>query len=136
MMMYYVDNEILKMSLKTYQSKLSELRQKAELSQAQLAVFIGVTTNTIQNWEKEGGLNQFIKYLKLCEVLECDPKDLIDIEEFENKNNKEFTFEDLKRIRETWGTSVKSKTSEKPKISLNKKSEINSKIIKNPRSKT
>jgi transcriptional regulator with XRE-family HTH domain len=104
------------MNLPTYQSKLAMLRQQAQLSQAQLAVFVGVTTNTVQNWEKPDGLNQFVKFLKLCEILECDPKDLIDINESQNNNEREFTFEDLKKIRESWGTSVKSKTSKNSKL--------------------
>ncbi|MEM8719974.1 MAG: hypothetical protein AAGE84_11780 [Cyanobacteria bacterium P01_G01_bin.39] len=39
-------------------------------------MFVGVTTNTTQNWKKEDGLNQLEKYLKLCEVLGCTPEGL------------------------------------------------------------
>lgn len=115
----YAHNRTLKMNLptSTYQSKLATLRQEAKLSQAQLAVFVGVTTNTVQNWEKPDGLNQFVKFLKLCEVLGCDPHDLISVNESQDNKEREFTFEDLKKIRESWGTGVKSKTN---KTSLNK----------------
>jgi transcriptional regulator with XRE-family HTH domain len=108
------------MNLSTYQSKLATLRQEAKLSQAQLAVFVGVTTNTVQNWEKPDGLNQFVKFLKLCEILGCDPHDLINVNESQDNQEREFTFEDLKKIRESWGTGVRAKTNKKSKTSLNK----------------
>lgn len=108
------------MNLPTYQSKLATLRQEAKLSQAQLAVFVGVTTNTVQNWEKPGGLNQFVKFLKLCEILGCEPKDLININEPQDNREREFTFEDLKRIRKSWGTDVKSKTNKQSKAHIDK----------------
>ncbi len=91
-------------------SRVAELRKKAGLTQAQLAVFIGVTTNTIQNWEKDSGLDQLEKYLKLCEVLGCELKDLIKYIQSpkeEEPKSKSFSLEELREIRKRWGTDVK-----------------------------
>ena len=59
-------------------SRVAELRERAGLTQAQLAVFIGVSTDTIKNWERYDGLYRLEKYLKLCDVLGCELPDLID----------------------------------------------------------
>jgi DNA-binding XRE family transcriptional regulator len=90
-------------------SKVAELRKKAGLTQAQLAVFIGVTPNTIQNWEKDCGLEQLEKYLKLCEVLGCELSDLIEYVETEEEEAKAkgFSLEELRELRKRWGTDVK-----------------------------
>lgn len=90
-------------------SRLAELRTRAGLTQAELAVFVGVTTNTIQNWEKEDGLTQLGKYLKLAEILGLENlNDLFKyVEETEYKpSRKEFSLEELRRIRQEWGTDV------------------------------
>ncbi|MGK7894296.1 MAG: helix-turn-helix transcriptional regulator [Xenococcus sp. (in: cyanobacteria)] len=92
-------------------SKVAKLRKKAGLTQAQLAVFIGVTPNTIQNWEKDSGLDQLEKYLKLCEVLGCELSDLIEYTsapETEESKSKGFSLEELRELRKRWGTDVKS----------------------------
>lgn len=95
-------------------SKLAELRKKAGLTQAQLAVFIGVTTNTIQNWEKENGLSQLEKYLKLAEIFGLeDLKDLFEYKKIagnEQPKQKGFSIEELRKLRESWGTDVTVET--------------------------
>lgn len=99
------------MSLKKAKSKVAELRHKAGLTQAQLAVFIGVTPNTIQNWEKDGGLEQFEKYLKLCEILGCELKDLVEYvdapEDEKSKISKSFSVEEIREIRKQWKINAK-----------------------------
>lgn len=61
-------------------SKMSELRKAAGLTQAELAVFIGVTPNTVQGWEARGSGDQtIVKLLKLCTVLGCSLKDLVNL---------------------------------------------------------
>lgn len=90
-------------------SRIAELRQKAGLTQAQLAVFIGVTPNTIQNWEKDDGLDQLEKYLKLCVLFGCKIEDLVEyVEADENEKpaSKGFSTEQLQEIRKTWDTAV------------------------------
>ena len=98
-------------------SRVAELRKKAGLTQAQLAVFIGVTTNTIQNWEKDSGLDQLEKYLKLCEVLGCELQDLIQYiqsPEEEKPKSKGFSLEELRELRKRWGTDVKQASKQSP----------------------
>ncbi len=92
-------------------SKIATLRKKAGISQAKLAVLIGVTTNTIQNWEKDDGLNQLEKYLKICEILGCKVDDLYEIddeapEEKESKS-RDFSIQELRQLRERWKINVK-----------------------------
>ena len=94
-------------------SKLAELRTKAGLTQAQLAVLVGVTTNTIQNWEKDDGLSQLEKYLKLSEIFGLkDLKDLyeyVETTEDDKSKSKGFSLMELKELRKRWGTDVTSK---------------------------
>lgn len=94
----------------TLKSKIGYLRKKAGLSQAQLAVFVGVSTNTIQSWEKPNGLAQLVKYLKLAEVLGVQGvKDLFEEDDHESKTEttvskqREFSLDDLRKLREDWG---------------------------------
>jgi transcriptional regulator with XRE-family HTH domain len=95
-------------------SKISALREKTGLTQAQIAVFIGVTTNTIQNWESgKSGVDQIEKFLKLCEVLDCDLQDLIEQvpdPDAEETKAGSFSLEDLRGLRERWGTGKKAQT--------------------------
>ena len=94
-------------------SKVAELREKAGITQAQLAVLVGVTTNTIQNWEKDSGLDQLERYFKLAEVFGCDIKELveyIEVPEGEKSKTKGFSLEELRELRKRWGTDVKAKT--------------------------
>jgi transcriptional regulator with XRE-family HTH domain len=107
-------------------SKIAALREQAGLTQAQLAVFIGVTTNTIQNWENgKSGVEQIEKFLKLCEVLDCNLRDLV--EYVPNTNAEEpkagsFSLEQLRELRQRWGTEKKPETSaSNQSYSLNKK---------------
>lgn len=99
---------------KKAKSKVAELREEAGITQAQLAVLVGVTTNTIQNWEKENGLDQLERYLKLAEVFGCNVKELVEyveVPEGEKSKTKGFSLEELSELRKRWGTDVKAKTS-------------------------
>jgi transcriptional regulator with XRE-family HTH domain len=59
-------------------SRIEEWRKKAELTQQQLATLVGVTPNTIQNWESgKSGVEQIEKFLKLCAILDCRLDELI-----------------------------------------------------------
>ncbi|MDJ0731990.1 MAG: helix-turn-helix transcriptional regulator [Crocosphaera sp.] len=96
-----------KVTVKKAQSKIKKLREDQNLTQAQLAVFIGVTSNTIQNWEKNVGLDQLEKYIKLCTILNCKIEDLIDYVEDEVDvetvpQSKGFSVEELRDLQKRW----------------------------------
>jgi transcriptional regulator with XRE-family HTH domain len=58
-------------------SRVAEFRQKAGLTQKQLADLIGTTVITVANWERNRtGIEQIVRIGKLCEALQCSPKDL------------------------------------------------------------
>ncbi|NJL38909.1 MAG: helix-turn-helix transcriptional regulator [Leptolyngbyaceae cyanobacterium RM2_2_4] len=89
-------------------SRIATLRDKTGLTQAQLAVLVGVTTNTIQNWESgKSGVDQIEKFLKLCEVLGCDLQQLIEYvpdPEADDTKAGSFSLEDLREMRQRWGS--------------------------------
>jgi transcriptional regulator with XRE-family HTH domain len=87
-------------------SRVAALRVQAGLTQVQLAALIGVTPNTIQNWEKDSGLDQLDRYLKLAELLGCEVSELVEyipIPEGEEPKAKGFSIEELRELRERWG---------------------------------
>jgi DNA-binding XRE family transcriptional regulator len=57
-----------------------ELREKADLTQEQLAKAIGVTDHTVRNWEKGRSIPRLtISQVKaLCRALKCSLDDLPD----------------------------------------------------------
>lgn len=60
-------------------SKVAELRESKGLTQAELARALNVDISTVRNIERNrSGINAILRVIKLCEVLSCDPKDLID----------------------------------------------------------
>lgn len=65
-----------------YVSAISERRSSAGLTQSDAAYFVGVTTNTIQNWESgKSGVKTILVILKLCAALGCKPQDLIEVKQ-------------------------------------------------------
>lgn len=109
----------------TQKSKIAELRDQAGLTQVQLAALVGVTPNTIQNWEKPNGLKQLERYLKMAELFGCRVEELVeyiptDEVDASPKKTKEFSLEDVRALRERWGTADKT-TTRKPS---SKKSEF------------
>lgn len=60
-------------------SKIAELREAVGLTQRELADLVGVTDTTIRNYEKGRSALEWIeRVIRLCEALQCEPKDLID----------------------------------------------------------
>ena len=66
-------------------SKLAELREAKGLTQAELARAIDVDVSTIRNLERNrSGVSAILRVINLCEILDCDARDLIkyvDVEE-------------------------------------------------------
>jgi len=59
-------------------SQVAVLRERAGLTQRQLADAVGVTESTIRNLERNrNGVDQVERVVKLCSALNCQAKDLI-----------------------------------------------------------
>lgn len=71
-------------------SRIAELREKAGVTQLELSRVLGVSENTIQNWENGVAfVEQIDKIIRLCKKLNCSLEDLIDyISESSEKSNK------------------------------------------------
>lgn len=111
-------------------SKVASLREQAGLTQVQLAVLVGVTPNTIQNWEKDSGLDQLERYLKLAEIFGCQVSELVDyvdVLEEEELKSKGFSLQELRELRERWGTGTKTKST---KLQSNSEPKENSSQLK------
>jgi transcriptional regulator with XRE-family HTH domain/mannose-6-phosphate isomerase-like protein (cupin superfamily) len=66
---------------------IARLREKAGLTQSELAELIGVSENTIANWEK-GSASKWIRNLKrLCKILKCSLEDLDSEQAQESQQN-------------------------------------------------
>lgn len=59
-------------------SNIADLRSKAGLTQLELSRKVNVTESTIANWETgRSDLKWIDKVIRLCDALNCQPKDLI-----------------------------------------------------------
>lgn len=62
-----------------YISRIKTLREEEGLTQRELSIRVGVTENTIQNWEKSRSVvMQISRFIKLCKELNCSLEDLIE----------------------------------------------------------
>ncbi|NEO83645.1 MAG: helix-turn-helix transcriptional regulator [Spirulina sp. SIO3F2] len=76
------------------------LRAETGLTQQELAVDVGVSTNTIQSWEKgKAGVEQFEKALKLCTVLGCELEELSDRPDESLAKSTAFSVIELRQLR-------------------------------------
>ncbi len=67
-------------------SRVAELRKRREITQRQLANLVGVTETTIRNWENSrSGVDWFERVARLCEALECTPKELLEYKSVEEE---------------------------------------------------
>ena len=61
-------------------SNVPRLRKQRNLTQLELALQVGVTETTIANWERgRKGLEAIEKVIRLCEILHCQPEELIEL---------------------------------------------------------
>lgn len=82
-------------------TKIATLREALGMTQQELAVFVGVSSNTIQNWEAgKSGVDQIKKLLRLCAILDCDLSELIDDPEV--VESKGFSITQLRQLRKQW----------------------------------
>jgi transcriptional regulator with XRE-family HTH domain len=57
--------------------KLKELREKLQITQRQLSDQLGVTENTIANWENGRSIGKWLYQIKLlCQALDCSFEEL------------------------------------------------------------
>jgi transcriptional regulator with XRE-family HTH domain len=60
-------------------TRIAELREARGLTQAELARAIGVDTSTIRNLERNrSGIGAILRVVDLCQILNCDARDLIE----------------------------------------------------------
>lgn len=65
-------------------SNVAQLREKAGLTQRQLANLVGVTESTIRNLERNrNGVEQIERIVKLCRALRCNAEELIEYKSVE-----------------------------------------------------
>lgn len=67
---------------KVYVLKIAELRKQKNLTQKEFADLVGVDISTIRNWEQQrGGIETFVRLANVCNVLECQPDDLFEVQD-------------------------------------------------------
>lgn len=77
--------------------KIAALRERAGLTQRELAQIVGVTETTIANWERgRSGLEWIERFIRLCQVLNCTLDDLIEYPV--ESPLPEPTFEELRQL--------------------------------------
>ena len=98
-------------------SRIADLREQIGITQVELADLIGVTENTIANWEKgRSGLVWIERVNKLCKLFQCTPDQLIeyipDTEPEESNINKNKP--SLDELRRLINTHKPASTNDKP----------------------
>lgn len=85
--------------------RLAQLREQAGLTQLEVSQLLGVTENTVANWEKgRSGIEWIERIVKVCKLFDCKAEDLIEyVVETQpaEPNPKRRTLEDWQRIFHT-----------------------------------
>lgn len=90
-------------------SKIAELRKKTGLTQLELSQLVGVTENTVQNWESgRAGLDQIDRVIRFCKALNCQVEDLIEYLPDAELSNKA-SLSDLRQMIKTDKSPIQSK---------------------------
>jgi transcriptional regulator with XRE-family HTH domain len=59
--------------------RLAQLREQAGLTQLEVSQLLGVTENTVANWEKgRSGIEWIERIVKVCKLFGCNVEDLIE----------------------------------------------------------
>ncbi len=73
-------------------TKIAELREAKGLTQLELAEYLEVSVPTIQNWERERtSSRQFMQFIKLCQILQCVPDELVGLGRESEGDNENFS---------------------------------------------
>jgi transcriptional regulator with XRE-family HTH domain len=94
-------------------SKIEDLRRRAGLTQLELSQKVGVTENTIANWEKgRSGLDWIEKLIRLCRTLDCSLEDLVEYPPTAQSLDDDTSFKHLRKLykagKEARGSTVES----------------------------
>lgn len=77
--------------------RIATLRERAGLTQRELAQIVGVTETTIANWERgRSGLDWIERFIKLCEALNCTLEELVEFPP--DPSLEEPSFEELRQM--------------------------------------
>ena len=58
------------------QVSMKAMRINAQMSQAQVAKELGITTKTVQNWEKNVCAPDAMQFARLCRLFNCSRDDI------------------------------------------------------------
>ncbi|MEL7315120.1 MAG: helix-turn-helix transcriptional regulator [Cyanobacteria bacterium J06559_3] len=77
---------------------LRELRESLKITQRQLSDKIGVTENTIANWEHGRSIGKWLYQIKmLCQALDCSFEELTDGLQTPLSSGEETSFTDIRK---------------------------------------
>jgi transcriptional regulator with XRE-family HTH domain len=115
----------------TYGTKLSQLRNKAKLSQQEVADFIGISRSTYNSWESDQASYKVEYLTQLADVFKVSPLELLPnanpikiVNNHDNKDNSINAFEVSVDAKELY----KELLSSKDEIIAMLKEQLNSKI--------
>lgn len=80
-------------------NSIAELRHKLGLTQQDLASQVGVSENTVANWEKGNSLKWLLNSYRLCQALNCRLEDIITNKIDNSFNSRQFELSDFDDIR-------------------------------------
>jgi len=92
-------------------SRIAELRERIGLTQLELSQLLGVTENSVANWEKgRSGMEWFERIIKLCRLFQCTPEDLIEYVPTSEPIEKKKKGRSLAELRQLLNTPVSTQT--------------------------
>lgn len=102
--------------MSTYGTKLNQLRNKAKLSQQEVADFIGVSRSTYNSWESDQASYKVEYLTKLAQVFNVSPIELLPnsssikiVNNHDNKDNSINAFEVSLDAKEIYKELINSK---------------------------